>query len=86
MWSDQNPIRHAAKWKTPVLVTVGEKDFRVPLNNTLEYWTALQRQKIESRLLIFPDENHWILQGDNSRYFYDEVTQWLARWLRADTE
>ena len=86
VWSAQNPIRYATKWRTPVLVTVGEKDFRVPLNNTLEYWTALQRQKVESRLLIFPDENHWILQGDNSRYFYDEVQQWLARWLRAATE
>jgi dipeptidyl aminopeptidase/acylaminoacyl peptidase len=86
VWSAQNPIRYAAKWRTPVLVTVGEKDFRVPMNNTLEYWTALQRQQIESRLLIFPDENHWILQGDNSRYFYDELQQWLARWLRADTE
>ena len=44
-WSKQNPIRYAPKWKTPVLVTVGERDFRVPLNNTLEYWSVLQRQR-----------------------------------------
>ena len=81
-WSKQNPIRYAPKWKTPVLVTVGERDFRVPLNNTLEYWSVLQRQQIESRLLVFPDENHWILQGENSREFYGEVQRWLARWLR----
>ena len=81
-WSKQNPIRYAPKWKTPVLVTVGERDFRVPLNNTLEYWSVLQRQQVESRLLIFPDENHWILQGENSRQFFVEVHQWLARWLR----
>jgi dipeptidyl aminopeptidase/acylaminoacyl peptidase len=66
-----------------VLVTVGERDFRVPLNNTLEYWSVLQRQKIESRLLVFPDENHWILQGENSREFYSEVHRWLERWLQS---
>lgn len=82
-WDKQNPIRYATQWRTPVLVTVGERDFRVPLNNTLEYWSVLQRQQVESRLLIFPDENHWILQGENSRQFFDEVHRWLARWLKA---
>jgi len=60
---------------------VGERDFRVPLNNSLEYWTVLQRQQVPSRLVVFPDENHWILRGDNSRLFYQEVHDWLARWL-----
>jgi dipeptidyl aminopeptidase/acylaminoacyl peptidase len=82
-WSKQNPIRYAEKWKTPVLVTVGERDYRVPLNNTLEYWSVLQRQKVPSRLLIFPEENHWIQQGENSRQFFNEVHQWLARWLQS---
>ncbi len=82
VWSEHNPIRYAANWKTPVLVTVGEKDFRVPMNNVLEYWTALQRQQVESRLLVFPDENHWILSGENSRQWYSEVHQWLGRWLQ----
>lgn len=81
VWREQNPIRLAANFKTPTLVTVGEKDFRVPINNTLEYWTALQRQQVESRLVVFPDENHWILKGGNSRFFYQEVHDWLARWL-----
>ncbi|MEZ5463175.1 prolyl oligopeptidase family serine peptidase [Dokdonella sp.] len=81
IWREQNPIRLAANFKTPVLVTFGEKDFRVPLNNGLEYWTALQRQKVESRLVIFPDENHWILSGENSKYFYKEVGDWLATYL-----
>lgn len=85
-WGEQNPIRYAAKWKTPVLVTVGEKDFRVPMNNTLEYWSVLQRQHIESRLLVYPDENHWILQGEDSRHYYGEVQQWLARWLGPETQ
>ncbi|MBM4224313.1 MAG: S9 family peptidase [Gammaproteobacteria bacterium] len=81
VWREQNPIRYAAAFKTPTLVTVGEQDFRVPLNNSLEYWTALQRRQIPSRLVVFPDENHWVLKGENSRLFYQEVHAWLARWL-----
>ena len=81
VWREQNPIRYAAAFKTPTLVTVGERDFRVPLNNSLEYWTVLQRQQIQSRLVVFPEENHWILKGENSRLFYQEVHDWLARWL-----
>ena len=82
VWREQNPIRYAAQFRTPTLVTIGERDFRVPLNNSLEYWSVLQRQQIPSRLLVFPDENHWILKGENSRYFYSEVHAWLARWLQ----
>ena len=82
VWKDQNPIRYAANFRTPVLVTVGEQDFRVPLNNTLEYWAALQRMQVPSRLIVFPDENHWILKGEDSRLFYSEVADWLARWLK----
>ncbi|HEX9985681.1 MAG TPA: S9 family peptidase [Thermoanaerobaculia bacterium] len=81
VWREQNPIRYAANFKTPVLVTVGEKDFRVPLNNTLEYWSVLQRLKVPSRLLVFPEENHWILNGENSRIYYKEVHDWIAKWI-----
>jgi dipeptidyl aminopeptidase/acylaminoacyl peptidase len=82
VWREQNPIRLAANFRTPTLVTFGELDYRVPINNGLEYWMALQRQQVPSRLVVFPDENHWILKGENSRYFYGEVHDWLARWLR----
>jgi dipeptidyl aminopeptidase/acylaminoacyl peptidase len=82
IWRTQSPIRYATQFRTPTLVTVGENDFRVPLNNALEYWTVLQRQKVTSRLIVFPDENHWILKGEDSRYFYHEVHNWLARWLK----
>jgi dipeptidyl aminopeptidase/acylaminoacyl peptidase len=77
-WREQSPFWHSKKLKTPVLVTFGERDFRVPYNNGLEFWTVLQRQLVESRLVLFPDENHWILKGENSRYFYKEVQDWLA--------
>jgi dipeptidyl aminopeptidase/acylaminoacyl peptidase len=84
IWREQNPIRFAANFRTPVLVTVGESDFRVPLNNTLEYWSALQRMRVPSRLIVFPDANHWIQKGEDSRLFYAEISAWLARWLKPE--
>jgi len=80
-WRDQSPFYRAANLGTPILVTVGERDFRVPLNNALEFWSVLQRSRVPSRLIVFPDENHWILKGENSRFFYQEVHAWLARHL-----
>lgn len=84
VWRDQNPIRLAANFRTPMLITVGERDYRVPLNTTLEAWTVLQRMQVPSRLIVFPDENHWILDGENSRFFYNELHGWLARYLQPD--
>jgi dipeptidyl aminopeptidase/acylaminoacyl peptidase len=81
VWREQNPIRYAAKFRTPTLVTIGEQDFRVPLNNSLEYWSALQRMQVPSRLVVFPDENHWILKGENSKLFYTELRNWLGKYL-----
>src|SRR5712671_1653628 len=83
IWRTQSPMRRAANLHTPVLVSVGEREFRVPMNNALEFWTALQRQQIPSRLIIWPEENHWILKGEDSRFFYKEVAAWFARWLGA---
>ncbi len=87
IWREQNPVRWVGNhfkgtgWKTPMLVTVGESDFRVPANNSLENWTYLQRLQVPSRLIVFPDENHWILKGENSRFWFSEVHAWLAKWL-----
>jgi dipeptidyl aminopeptidase/acylaminoacyl peptidase len=80
-WRAQSPLQRAAELRTPMLVSVGERDFRVPMNNALELWSALQRQRVPSRLIVWPDENHWILKGENSRFFYQQVHAWLARWL-----
>jgi dipeptidyl aminopeptidase/acylaminoacyl peptidase len=80
-WRTQNPIRRAASFKTPMLITVGENDFRVPLNNSLESWSVHQRLRIPSKLIVFPEENHWVLKGENSRFWYSEVHAWLAKWL-----
>lgn len=89
IWREQNPVRlvgnHAKKtgWVTPMLLTVGENDFRVPANNTYENWSYLQRLQIPSKLIVFPEENHWILKGENSRFWYGAVHEWLGRWLSA---
>ncbi len=80
-WREQNPIRLAANFKTPILLSVGENDFRVPLNQTLENWSVLQRLQIPSKLIVWPDENHWILKGENSRYWYQELHGWLQKYL-----
>ena len=76
-----NPVNHVAKWKTPQLVITSEKDFRIPYTQGLAAFTALQRRNIPSKLLIFPDENHWVLKPKNSIQWYGEVFGWLDRWL-----
>jgi dipeptidyl aminopeptidase/acylaminoacyl peptidase len=81
VWREQNPIRLAKNFKTPILLSVGENDFRVPLNQTLENWSVLQRLQIPSKLLVFPDANHWILKGEDHRYWTQEVQAWLKKYL-----
>jgi dipeptidyl aminopeptidase/acylaminoacyl peptidase len=82
VWRDQSPITYGANWRTPMLLSIGERDFRVPLNNTLENWSTLQRMQVPSRLLVWPDAWHWILKPEDSRHFYEEVHQWLAQHLK----
>ena len=76
-----NPVNHVAKWKTPMLVITGEKDFRIPYTQGLASFTALQRRNVPSKLVVFPDENHWVLKPKNSIQWYGEVFGWLDRWL-----
>jgi dipeptidyl aminopeptidase/acylaminoacyl peptidase len=80
-WIEQSPLAKGSSFKTPMLLSVGENDFRVPEGNTLAMYSVLQRMNVPSRLLIWPDENHWILKGENSRVFYREVRAWLEKYL-----
>lgn len=82
VWRTQNPARYAMNFKTPVMVTIGENDFRVPLNQSIEYWSYLQRLQVPSRFVVFPEANHWIMKGEDSRYFYSEVHSWLKKYLK----
>jgi dipeptidyl aminopeptidase/acylaminoacyl peptidase len=79
-----NPADHVTKWKTPMLVIHGALDYRVPYSQGLATFTALQRQGVESRLLFFPDENHWILKPANSLLWHAEVIGWLDGHLKDD--
>ena len=74
-----NPARHIDKWKVPMLVVAGQNDFRVPIDQSLSSFTALQRAGIESQLLYFPDENHWVLKPHNSILWHDTVNAWLKK-------
>ena len=77
-----NPVNHVTKWKTPMLVITSEKDFRIPYTQGLASFTALQKGEIPSRLLVFPDENHWVLKPKNSIQWYDEVFGWMNKWMK----
>ena len=76
-----NPVNHVAAWKVPMLVVQGEKDYRVPVDQGLSTFTALQRKGIESQLLYFPDENHWVLKPANSVLWHDTVNAWLKKHI-----
>ena len=78
-----NPVNHVGAWKTPMMVVTGEKDFRIPYTQGLAAFTALQRRDIPSKLLVFPDENHWVLKPRNSLQWYGEALAWLDRWTGA---
>ncbi|MBJ7311094.1 prolyl oligopeptidase family serine peptidase [Rugamonas sp. CCM 8940] len=88
VWREQSPVMQAGNhakgtgFLTPILISVGELDYRVPANNALMNFATQQRLNVPSKLLVFPDENHWILKGENSRYFYSEVHGWLATYLK----
>jgi dipeptidyl aminopeptidase/acylaminoacyl peptidase len=77
-----NPANHVDKWKTPMLVVLGEKDFRVPYTQGLGAFTILRQRGIPSQLLVFPDENHWVLGAKNSVQWHNTVFAWLDRWLK----
>lgn len=78
----QNPVNHVAQWNKPMLIIHGQRDFRVPYTQGIATFTALQRRGIDSKLVIFPDENHWILKPANSIQWHREVGAWLERWLK----
>ncbi|WP_299792493.1 S9 family peptidase [uncultured Shewanella sp.] len=75
-----NPVNYVENWKTPMLVIHGEKDFRVPYGQGLAAFSFMQRKGIPSELLIYPEENHWILNPDNLEQWYAKVLGWMDRW------
>ncbi len=76
-----NPVTYAKNFKTPMLIIHGEMDYRVPYVNGTAFYAILQSMGVPSRLLIFPNENHWVLTPQNAIYWHWEMQSWLARYL-----
>ena len=90
-WSDlpkarrhyaESPHLKVTKWNTPILVTHGGMDFRVPVDEGMAAYNAAQMMGVPSRLIVFPDENHWILKPQNALYWHREYFRWLDRWCK----
>jgi len=78
-WS---PNRFAKNFATPTLVTCGELDFRVPVDQSFQLYTTLQLKGVPSKLIVFPDEGHWILKPQNSEFWYSNVMDWFGKYLK----
>ncbi|MEQ1922721.1 MAG: S9 family peptidase [Pyrinomonadaceae bacterium] len=78
-WS---PNRFANNFATPTLVTAGELDYRVPYDQSLQLYTTLQLKGVDSKLIMFPDEGHWILKPQNSEFWYNNVNDWFKKYLK----
>lgn len=79
-WS---PHRFAPHMKTPTLIITNELDYRVPVDQGLQLFTALRRQNVPAEMIVFPDEGHWVLKALNSKYWHQQVFGWMKRWLDA---
>jgi dipeptidyl aminopeptidase/acylaminoacyl peptidase len=75
-----SPHYHADKFNTPTLVIHGQLDYRVPVGQGFELFRTLQTRGVESRMIYFPDENHWILKPNNSIYWYNQVKDWMTKF------
>jgi dipeptidyl aminopeptidase/acylaminoacyl peptidase len=81
-WSAATYAGDLAKYRTPTLVIAGERDYRVPYTQSLEFFNSLQRQGVPSKLLIFPDEGHWVLKPENAQLWYKTFLDWLATYVK----
>ena len=78
-WS---PHKFAKNFATPTLVTAGELDYRVPVDQSYQLYTTLQLKGVDSKLIVFPDEGHWILKPQNSEFFYKNAVEWFDKYLK----
>jgi dipeptidyl aminopeptidase/acylaminoacyl peptidase len=82
LYAQWSPSYYVKEFKTPTLVIHGELDYRVPVGQGLQLFTALQMMKVPSKLLLFPDEGHWILKPQNSVLRYNSFLEWVTEWTR----
>jgi dipeptidyl aminopeptidase/acylaminoacyl peptidase len=82
LYAKWSPSFFVKDFKTPTLVFHGELDYRVPVEQGMQLFTALQMQKVPSKLVIFPDEGHWILKPQNSQLWYTQFLDWVGEWTK----
>ncbi len=82
MYARWSPSKFVKNFKTPILIIHGELDFRVPFGESLQLFTAAQRMGVDSKLLTFPDEGHWVLKPQNSHLWYHTVLDWMDKYLK----
>jgi dipeptidyl aminopeptidase/acylaminoacyl peptidase len=81
-WAPVNYAAALGKYKTPTLVVAGEQDFRVPYTQSLEFFNTLQREGVPSKLVVFPDEGHWVLKPLNSQFWYKTFLDWVDKYTK----
>jgi len=81
-WAPSSTAAALGKFKTPTLVIAGERDYRVPYTQSLEFFSALQRQGVPSKLVVFPDEGHWVLKPQNAKFWYKTFLDWTEQWTK----
>ncbi len=82
MYSRWSPHKFVQNFNTPILIIHGELDYRVPIGEGMQLFTAVQRKGIDSKMLIFPDEGHWVLKPQNSQLWFHTVLDWLDKYLQ----
>ncbi|HVT91651.1 MAG TPA: S9 family peptidase [Bryobacteraceae bacterium] len=82
VYAKWSPSYYVKDFKTPTLVVTGELDFRVPYTQSLQLFTALKLRNVPAKLLVYPDEGHWVLKPQNSSLWYNTVLDWLGEWLK----
>ncbi len=80
IYQEISPHYYAENFDTPALIIHGQLDYRVPVGQAFELFRTLQSRDVESRLIYYPDENHWILKPNNSIYWYNQVEEWMGRF------
>ena len=86
MYSRWSPHNFVSNFNTPILIIHSELDYRVPVGEGLQLYTAVQRKGIDSKFLSFPDEGHWVLKPQNSNLWYHTVLDWLDKYLQGSTQ
>ncbi|MEJ7605501.1 MAG: S9 family peptidase [Bryobacteraceae bacterium] len=86
MYAQISPSHYVQEFKTPTLVIHGELDYRVPVGQGMQLFSALQLQQVPSKLVLFPDEGHWILKPQNSVFWYKTFLDWIAEWTQKKTQ